>query len=99
MDVVVWTASCSHARRLRVTQRYSRVAGLEERNPNIFIYRIDLNDLRNLLTLFRGPNPPIFRILAEDNYFGPNLERRCELHPLVPAAAADWHPRFRNPSE
>jgi hypothetical protein len=33
------------------------VAGLEERNPNIFIYRIDLNDLRNLLTLFRGPNP------------------------------------------
>src|ERR1700686_4839127 len=24
-------------------------AGLEERNPNIFIYRINLNDLRNLL--------------------------------------------------
>ncbi len=40
------------------------VAGLEERNPNIFIYRIDLNDLRNLLTLFRGPSPtyiPEFR--------------------------------------
>jgi hypothetical protein len=33
------------------------VAGLEERNPNIFIYRIDLNDFWNLLTLFRGPNP------------------------------------------
>src|SRR5579871_2253237 len=47
------------------------VAGLEERNPNIFIYRIDLNDLRNLLTLFRGPNPtyiPEFR--ADENYFG-----------------------------
>ena len=47
------------------------VAGLEERNPNIFIYRIDLNDLRNLLTLFRGPNPTyIPEFLAEDNYFG-----------------------------
>ena len=44
------------------------VAGLEERNPNIFIYRIDLNDLRNLLTLFRGPNPTyIPEFLAEDN--------------------------------
>ncbi len=47
------------------------VAGLEERNPNIFIYRIDLNDLRNLLTLFRGPNPTyVPEFLAEDNYFG-----------------------------
>src|SRR5579864_5892148 len=47
------------------------VTGLEERNPNIFIYRIDLNDLRNLLTLFRGPSPTyIPQFLAEDNYFG-----------------------------
>ena len=49
----------------------TEVTGLEERNPNIFIYRIDLNDLRNLLTLFRGPSPtyiPAFR--ADDNYFG-----------------------------
>ena len=47
------------------------VAGLEERNPNIFVYRIDLNDLRNLLTLFRGASPTyIPEFLAEDNYFG-----------------------------
>jgi hypothetical protein len=46
------------------------VAGLEERNPNIFIYRIDLNDLRSLLTL-RGPSPTyIPEFLAEDNSFG-----------------------------
>jgi hypothetical protein len=47
------------------------VAGIEERNPNIFVYRIDLNDLRNLLTLFRGPSPTyIPEFLAEENYFG-----------------------------
>jgi hypothetical protein len=47
------------------------VTGLEERNPNIFIYRIDLNDLRNLLTLFRGPNSTyIPEFLAQDDYFG-----------------------------
>src|SRR5215471_4679802 len=49
----------------------TEVTGLEERNPNIFIYRIDLNDLRNLLTLFRGPSPTyIPQFLAEQNYFG-----------------------------
>ena len=43
----------------------------EERNPNIFIYRIDLNDLRNRLTVARGPSPeyiPEFK--AEQNYLG-----------------------------
>ncbi|MBI3934368.1 MAG: TonB-dependent receptor [Acidobacteria bacterium] len=46
------------------------IAG-EERNPNIFIYRIDLNDIRNRLTVARGPDPqyiPEFR--SEQNYFG-----------------------------
>lgn len=43
----------------------------EERNPNIFIYRIDLNDLRNQLTIARGPNPQYLPTLkAEQNYFG-----------------------------
>lgn len=48
-----------------------QLSGAEERNPNIFIYRIDLNDLRNRLTLVRGPDPtfiPEFR--ASQNYLG-----------------------------
>ena len=47
------------------------VGGAEERNPNIFIYRIDLNELRNRLNVGRGPDPqylPEFR--PEQNYFG-----------------------------
>jgi hypothetical protein len=70
------------------------VAGLEEQNPNIFIYRIDLNDLRNLLTLFRGPNPtyiPEFR--ADDNYFGGEYGAPLlSFQPLRPRALlTDWH--------
>src|SRR6266568_3895353 len=70
------------------------VAGLEERNPNIFIYRIDLNDLRNLLTLFRGPSPTyIPEFLAEDNYFG--AEYGAPLLSFQPprprAPLSDWH--------
>jgi hypothetical protein len=70
------------------------VAGLEERNPNIFIYRIDLNDLRNLLTLFRGPNPtyiPTFS--AEDNYFGAEYGAPLlSFQPLRPRPLlTDWH--------
>jgi len=70
------------------------VAGLEERNPNIFIYRIDLNDLRNQLTLFRGPSPtytPEFP--AEDNYFGAEYGAPLlSFQPLRPRAAlSDWH--------
>lgn len=43
----------------------------EERNPNIFIYRIDLNDLRNRLTVARGPSPEyISEFKTEQNYFG-----------------------------
>jgi hypothetical protein len=70
------------------------VAGLEERNPNTFIYRIDLNDLRNLLTFFRGPSPTyIPEFLAEDNYFGaqygaPLLSFRS-LRPRT--LLSDWH--------
>ena len=47
------------------------VSGSEESNPNIFVYRIDLNELRNRLTIGRGPDPqyiPEFR--ADQNYMG-----------------------------
>jgi len=70
------------------------VAGLEERNPNIFIYRIDLNDLRNLLTLFRGPSPTyIPQFLAEDNYFGAEYGAPLlSFQPLRPRTLlGDWH--------
>jgi hypothetical protein len=70
------------------------VAGLEERNPNIFIYRIDLNDLRNLLTLFRGPSPTYTpEFLAEDNYFGSEYGAPLlSFQPLRPRALLrDWH--------
>ena len=70
------------------------VAGLEERNPNIFIYRIDLNDLRNLLTLFRGPSPTyVPEFLAEDNYFGAEYGAPLlSFQPLRPRALLrDWH--------
>ncbi len=70
------------------------VAGLEERNPNIFIYRIDLNDLRNLLTLFRGPSPTyIPEFLAEDNYFGAEYGAPLfGFQPLRPRTLLrDWH--------
>ena len=70
------------------------VAGLEERNPNIFIYRIDLNDLRNLLTLFRGPSPTyIPEFPAEDNYFGAQYGAPLlSFQPLRPRTLLrDWH--------
>ena len=72
MEVVVDSETVSTRADFRFTADAAQeLAGLEERNPNIFIYRIDLNDLRNLLTLFRGPNPTyIPAFLAEDNYFG-----------------------------
>src|SRR5579864_5170072 len=70
------------------------VTGLEERNPNIFIYRIDLNDLRNLLTLFRGPSPTYTpEFLAEDNYFGAEYGAPLlSFQPLRPRTLlTDWH--------
>jgi hypothetical protein len=70
------------------------VAGVEERNPNIFVYRIDLNDLRNLLTLFRGPSPTYTpEFLAEDNYFGAEYGAPLlSFQPLRPRALlSDWH--------
>ena len=43
----------------------------EERNPNIFIYRIDLDDLRNRLQVARGPDPTyIPEFTADQNYYG-----------------------------
>ena len=47
------------------------VSAAEELNPNIFVYRIDLNSVRVLLTIRRGPDPryiPEFQ--PEQNYFG-----------------------------
>ena len=47
------------------------VSAAEEWNPNVFIYRIDLNDLRNRLNVGRGPDPQyVPEFLAEQNYFG-----------------------------
>ena len=96
MDVVVVDSEPVPTRAdFRVTAEDTQgVAGLEERNPNIFIYRIDLNDLRNLLTLFRGPNPTyIPAFLAEDNYFG--AEFGTPLLSFQPLRSrqllADWH--------
>lgn len=52
-------------------QAAEAVTAAEERNPNIFIYRIDLNDLRNRLNVGRGPDPQyVPEFLAEQNYFG-----------------------------
>jgi hypothetical protein len=70
------------------------VSGLEERNPNIFVYRIDLNDLRNLLTLFRGPSPTyIPEFLAENNYFGAEYGTPLlSFQPRRPRTLLkDWH--------
>jgi hypothetical protein len=70
------------------------VAGLEEQNPNIFIYRIDLNDLRNVLTLFRGPSPTyVSETLAENNYFGAQYGAPLlSFQPLRPRTPlGDWH--------
>jgi hypothetical protein len=70
------------------------VTGLEEQNPNMFIYRIDLNDLRNLLTLFRGPNPTYTpEFLAENNYFGAEYGAALfTFQPLRPRTLlSDWH--------
>ncbi len=48
-----------------------QISGAEERNPNIFIYRIDLNDLRNRLTTARGPDTQyIPELRPSQNYFG-----------------------------
>lgn len=49
----------------------SPAVAAEERNPNIFIYRIDLNDLRNRLNVGRGPDPQYTpEFMAEQNYYG-----------------------------
>ncbi|MSO19725.1 MAG: hypothetical protein EXQ56_04565 [Acidobacteria bacterium] len=43
----------------------------EERNPNIFVYKIDLNDLRNRLTVGRGADATYTPQFSSDqNYFG-----------------------------
>lgn len=43
----------------------------EERNPNIFVNRIDRNSLRTRLMIIRGADPLYFpEFLSEQNYFG-----------------------------
>ncbi len=55
----------------RVPAAAQQLAGADERNPNIFVYRIDLNDLRNRLTLLRGADATYLRELRPtENYFG-----------------------------
>ncbi|MGH9786085.1 MAG: TonB-dependent receptor domain-containing protein, partial [Terriglobia bacterium] len=46
-------------------------ASRDEGNPNIFLYRMDLNALRRRLTIVRGTDPQyIGEFLPERNYFG-----------------------------
>ena len=55
----------------RVPAAAQQLAGADKRNPNIFVYRIDLNDLRNRLTLLRGADATYLRELRPaENYFG-----------------------------
>lgn len=63
--------------RIRVDFQFPAAAqplsGAEERNPNIFISRIDWNDLRNRLRQ-RGPDPQyIPELKPEQNYIGAEL--------------------------
>jgi hypothetical protein len=94
-DVIVDSETAPAVADFRFTAEAAEgVAGLEERNPNIFIYRIDLNDLRNLLTLFRGPNPTyIPEFAAEDNYFGAEYGAPLlSFQPIRPRPLLnDWH--------
>jgi hypothetical protein len=93
-EVAVGSEAAPARADFRFTAAAEVVAGLEERNPNIFIYRIDLNDLRNLLTLFRGASPTyIPELLAEDNYFGAEYGAPLlSFQPLRPRTLLrDWH--------
>ena len=71
-EVVVGSPSGSARADFQFQQTTAQtVEAAEEVNPNIFIYRIDLNGLRNRLTVGRGPDPryiPEFR--PEQNYTG-----------------------------
>ena len=54
------------------------VAGLEERNPNIFIYRIDLNDLRTCSPSSADQTRPTFlNFWPRTIISGLNMERPC----------------------
>jgi hypothetical protein len=93
-EVTVGSESAPARADFRFNATAEGVTGLEERNPNIFIYRIDLNDLRNLLTLFRGTSPTyIPEYLAEDNYFGAEYGAPLlSFQPLRPRTLLkDWH--------
>lgn len=70
-EVVLQSASESVRANFQLPATGQAIAGAEERNPNLFIYRIDLNDLRNRLVIVRGPDPqyiPEFK--PDQNYFG-----------------------------
>jgi carboxypeptidase family protein/TonB-dependent receptor-like protein len=93
-DVAVGSEDAPARADFRFTTAPEGVAGVEEQNPNIFIYRIDLNDLRNLLTLFRGASPIYTpELLAEDNYFGAQYGAPLlTFQPLRPRTPlTDWH--------
>ena len=70
------------------------VAAGPERNPNIFIYRIDFNDVRNRLQVARGPDTqyiPVFT--ADQNYFGAEFGTPLfRFEPVRPGAPVEaWH--------
>lgn len=69
------------------------VSAAEELNPNVFIYRIDLNDLRNRLNVGRGPDPTyVAEFSADQDYFGAEFGAPLfAFQPLRPRAlASQW---------
>ena len=71
-DVVVGTPESSARMDFRLPALDQQTAGSnDEGNPNIFVYRIDLNALRKRLTAVRGPDTQyIPEFQADQNYFG-----------------------------
>jgi hypothetical protein len=70
--VVVGTPDSSVRIDFRLPMPSGQAAGArDEGNPNIFLYRMDLNSLRRRITIVRGTDPQyIGEFLPERNYFG-----------------------------
>jgi hypothetical protein len=70
--IVVGTPDSSVRIDFRLPMPSGQAAGpRDEGNPNIFLYRMDLNSLRRRITIVRGTDPQyIGEFLPERNYFG-----------------------------
>jgi len=84
-DIVVGTPDSRVRMDFRLPAAGQQAASAsDEGNPNIFVYRIDLNVARKRLTVVRGPNTQYIReFLPEQNYFGAEFgESLREFSPL-----------------